>query len=161
MSYIALATTTLSSSAGSVTFSSIPTSVSGVALRDLVLVARYAPTSAGAEARMKINNDTGANYPIVYAGGDGASAFSAAFPSNTLYNMNQIDTNSIGVYQFFDFSATDKHKSILHRVNRPGAYTIMQAGRWASTSAITTMEITPSSGSWGSGTTFSLYGIAG
>ena len=110
---------------------------------------------------MTINGDTGANYPLVYAGGDGANPFSTTQTGNTYYNMNQTENGSVGIYQFFDANATDKHKTILHRMMRPSAYTLMQAGRWANTSRITTLLITAAGGTWNSGTTMSLYGIAG
>mgnify|MGYP007006659575 CR=1 FL=1 len=65
MSYIALATTTLGSAASSVTFSSIPASVNGVALRDLVVVLTT-PTAAGnANGTIFFNGDTGGNYSRV------------------------------------------------------------------------------------------------
>ena len=58
--YIALATTTLSSAVGSVTFSSIP-----AGYRDLVLVAEGLTSGATSNVRMQFNSDTGNNYSLV------------------------------------------------------------------------------------------------
>lgn len=154
--YIPLATITLASTDSSIDFANIPTT----GYRDLVLVARPLMTVAGSEARITINGDTGTNYPNIYVGGSGSSTFAVPATGNAYYDANQMDTTAIGVYHFLDYSATDKHKVILHRTTRPGNYTLMQVTRWTNTAAITTLKIYPSGGTFDVGSIWSLYGIA-
>jgi hypothetical protein len=166
MSYIALATTTLSSPASSVTFSSIPTSVNGVALRDLVVV-MTAATSQNSNNIFRFNSDAGNNYFGLFAtGSSGATSgsYSGSFigSDSSAFTTTVVgDTNT--VIQIMDFSATDKHKSVLVRANRPGGAVDMIAGRWGSNNAINSILFRPDNGSytWSTGSSFSLYGIAG
>jgi hypothetical protein len=66
---------------------------------------------------------------------------------------------SIQVIQFMDYAQTDKHKTVLMRTNRAGGGVSMIAGRWASTSAITSIVLAPDGGTFNTGSTFYLYGI--
>ena len=61
--------------------------------------------------------------------------------------------------QLMDYSATDKHKTVLTRsgTNLDGVEAL--AGRWANTAAVTSWVILTSSAAFASGTTFALYGI--
>jgi hypothetical protein len=162
--YTALANITLGSSASSVTFSSIPATY-----RDLVVVMNVGGATA-ASSRLRFNADSGNNYNWVFMNGSGSST-----TSSSQSNQNNLDIGAfiglsatVGPYnliaQIMDYSATDKHKTVLSRVNLttdlyPG--TTALAGRWASTSAITTVQLFPDSAtSWISGSTFALYGIA-
>lgn len=169
MSYFALATTTLSSAASSVTFSSIPTSVNGVALRDLIVVANASGTVNDQGMRLRFNGDSGSNYSTVAMGG-----FSSAFSFQTttthaLFYSIQIGVNSNGIHtpvigQIMDYSATDKHKTLLTRANgqnNSSTETTALVTRWANTNAITSMVFTLASGNFATGSSFSLYGIAG
>jgi hypothetical protein len=163
MSYIALATTTLGSSSGSVTFSSIPTSVSGVALRDLIVVVAGTTTSAVGVA-LRFNSDSGSNYSYVLMDGFGSGAgSSSASGSDNAMNMGVIGNGQSNViYQVMDYSATDKHKSALNRTNALSWGGVRAgAGRWANTNAINTVQVlTMGANTFSSGTTFSLYGVA-
>jgi hypothetical protein len=62
-----------------------------------------------------------------------------------------------------DYSTTDKHKSVLVRENTAGSSTtlvVAKAGRWANTSAITSIYLFVSGGySFATGTTVALYGV--
>jgi hypothetical protein len=61
----------------------------------------------------------------------------------------------------FDFAQTNKHKSVLVRADRSAQATEMQAHRWGSTSAITSIDLFAGSGNLAAGSTFSLYGLEG
>ena len=151
---------TLSLAATSVTFASIPTS----GYRDLRLVVE-GTTSAGASILARFNGDTGSNYSHVVAYGSGStpstgsgtgSGTSVEIGYNILAERFSIQANVM------DSNATDKHKTLLSRSNQPSGsnqIVLMYAGRWASTSAVTSMSIIMSSGTFGSGTTFALYGV--
>lgn len=156
--YTALANITLSSSASSVTFSSIPGTY-----RDLVLVITAQRTGSPINMGLRFNGDTGSNYTGVYMTGTG----SGTPPSGTLSSTNaQIDVYpyapSTGfnnyIIHIMDYSATDKHKTFLRRTNEASLATEAAAHRWASTAAITSINLAMSS--MNTGSTFALYGIA-
>ena len=158
--YDLLDSTTLASAASSVTFTGIDQSYG-----DLVLVAESKNTGTGAYMTMKLNNDTGSNYNQIFADGNGSSAQSISYSNQSIAYLQGVDPMSntdsnLTVLQFLDYSATNKHKSILHRDNRANALVYMQAIRYASNSALTTIEIAVNSNSFASGSTFYLYGIA-
>ena len=150
--YVALATTTLGASASSVTFSSIPADY-----RDLILVATYS-TSIG-DILLEFNSDAGSNYSIVEMRGDGSNPFSASFTRSGAflgYSNQTVQQSSIA--QVMDYSATDKHKTVLSRPNSTLKEVAAYASRWANTNAITSIKI-KASASFVAGNTFSLYGI--
>jgi hypothetical protein len=67
-------------------------------------------------------------------------------------------TNSI--VQIMDYSTTDKHKTIIQRSNNALDATEVLVGRYASTTAVTSITVgMDSSLSFASGSTFSLYGV--
>ncbi len=61
------------------------------------------------------------------------------------------------VFQIMDYSATDKHKTVLYRYDNPGVGTMAAASRYASTSAVTVVK---AEFGFAAGDTFALYGIA-
>lgn len=154
--YTPLATVTLASTDSEIVFSSIPATY-----RDLILIVEGTGSSA-AYVRFQVNSDTGNNFSYVqmagYSGGTFTSATTAAFIQPTYSEASQ-KTNSL--ISFMDYSATDKHKTFLTRAMGydAGLSTWANAGRWASTSAITTVKIYRDAGSWNSGSTFSLFGV--
>lgn len=162
MSYFALATTTLASAASSVTFSSIPTSVNGLALRDLVLVADVATANSSIDIFVRANSDATNTYPYALMQGDSGGAASGAGVRTGFHLGFKITGNSKATshLQIMDFSATDKHKPSLLRYSEAGTFSFTAAGRWPSTNAINTLTAVPATGNWSSGSTFSLYGVA-
>lgn len=163
--YTAIASTTLTSSASSVTFSSLDTIAAGY--RDLVLVVNAAKNDAGGDAlRMQFNADTGSNYSTVFMEGDGSSTFSNTYTGTAIWDVywNAIwagATKAQATFHVMDFASTDKHKSTLSRSGRADKATVAAAGRWANTAAITsiTLSYTNPSATFSIGSTFSLYGI--
>lgn len=160
--YVPLANLTLSSSAASVTFSSI-----SQAYRDLVLFADT-KTTGFAKVLIRINGDTTSSYTWIFASGRSTAGVASGTQSGTFGAIspeNYMDsTNPLShVANFMDYSATDKHKTWITRSNSVGASYAgaeMSANRWANTSAINTILIYPDSGTFASGSTFALYGIA-
>lgn len=153
---VALATTTLGSTATTVTFGSIPATY-----RDLRLVVSGTTTTGTVDALvLRLNGDTASNYSIVYATGDGTNATSST-QATTYAGMGVIGTSqSVSTIDIMDYAQTDKHKALLGRGNTPGWGTRMIAGRWASTSAVTTILVyTEANLTFSIGTTLSLYGI--
>ena len=157
--YTPIASTTLSSSQTSVTFNTF----SGY--RDLVLVCSYDLTATNTPA-IRINSDTGSNYSYVNMANDGGStprsstatlSYSPLHPTNSVGGFSEL---TMAVVNFFDVSATDKHKSILTRSgNTEFGFTEAVASRWANSSAITSITFLALSSTIKAGSSFSLYGI--
>lgn len=161
--YVALATNTLSSTAASVTFSSI----SG-AYTDLVLVVKAKVGASTANNYLTIGNgtvDTGANYSRTRLSGDGSSALSARNTAATgAYLDSYGDTNStefdsVQFAHIMNYANTTTYKTILCRANRASLGVDAIVNLWRSTAAINIITVN-SSGTYAVGSTFTLYGIA-
>jgi hypothetical protein len=154
--YTPLATVTLGSAASSVTFSSIPATY-----RDLILVITAQRTGTPLNVAMRFNGDSGSNYSSVYMSGTGSSAATGIVSSTgfqlDLYPYPPSSGFNNYIVQMMDYSATDKHKPILVRVNDAGNATEASAGRWASTAAVNSLALTLSN--FNTGSTFNLYGV--
>lgn len=161
VSITALANLTLGSNATSMTFSSIVGTY-----RDLLLVCNFTNATAdGDYVAVKINSDTGSNYNSVTLLGDGNTASSANYSSSTLgwltvgggFDLARGQLHTI----FFDYAQTDKHKNYITRNGTASKGTEAVAARWASTSAITSLNIYSVNGwSFATGSTFALYGVS-
>jgi hypothetical protein len=153
--YTLIDSVTLGASAASVTFSSISATGKG----DLVLVVDGS-ASADSLAFIEFNSDTTmVNYFFVYALGTGSSTSSSAVQDpGYLPIQKNISGNALMITQVLDFSASDKHKSVLNRGNSTQFGTTAAAHRWASTSAITSVYIYEvNATSFSAGSTFHLY----
>lgn len=165
MSYVPIATTTLANNAQSVTFSSIPTSVEGVALRDLIMVINGRTVESGSYMGFAIlnssitgiyNNVTMAGYAASfstssYGGTDSFQGFAGGISS----------LPSTSIIHFLDYAATNKFKTFISRGDAPTELTA-SASTFRSTAAITSIRLLLSSNAtFATGTSFSLYGIAG
>jgi hypothetical protein len=154
--YTALATTTLVSAASSVTFGSIPATY-----RDLILVYNGSLTG-NAGHTIRFNGDSGANYSVVAMFNNASAAFSSQTGLSPSVVLQDSSSQVLIVSQIMDYSATDKHKTVLSRTNTKNAgtdYVEALASRYASTSAITSILYFPSADQFAAGSTFSLYGV--
>ena len=166
ITYQLIASNTLGSSAASVTFSSIPNTYT-----DLVLRASIRTDGAGTNYIFsRFNSDTGANYSYTHLGGSGAGASSfrsssAAF--NYYYNASTAaDTSntfsSLEIYIPSYLASQNKPVSGFQTSENNGAtaYIGADANLWSSSSAITSILLSPSSSNnFVSGSSFFLYGI--
>jgi hypothetical protein len=159
--YTPLATTTLSSAAASVTFSSISGSYT-----DLVLVITTIGTSGTllGDVVLQFNSDTGNNYSGTYLSGTGSSALSArgSNASSMLVDYYaELDTGvSNRIVNIQNYSNTTTNKTVISRANNSARGTDAIVGLWRSTSAITSVLIKMSTANtFAPGSTFTLYGI--
>lgn len=152
--YTPLAEITLTGTDAEVNF----TSISGI-YRDLILIWNGQSTGS---VGVRVNGDTAQNYPVVYTQDAGSGALTNQTALLTSVSGWSSNTDSMFKMDFMDYSATDKHKSVLTRsgVNTGSLQVHMMASRWASTSAITSLRVFTYSGSMNAGTTISLYGVA-
>jgi len=149
--YVALATTTLSSAASSVTFSSLPS------YRDYIVVVN-GTASATDNVYIEANLDATSNYPAVSMYGDSGGAGSGT-GTNTGFNAGRFQTSpSMLICQIMDAGASDKHTTALARYGSPTTFVTAAASRWQNTAVITSLKV-KHSGTFSSGTTFSLFGI--
>lgn len=155
--YEPIATTTLGSAAASTTFSSI----SG-AYTDLVVMIEGAMT-ASSDLRIQFNGDTATNYSNTTLEGNGTTAQSARWSSQTKMIINNFATGTgRGNFSLFimNYANTTTFKTVLHRMAFAGNATEAGAGLWRKTpEAITSMELFANGTTWISGTSFTLYGI--
>jgi hypothetical protein len=146
---------TLAASSSSVTFSSIPQN-----FRDLICIVS-GTTSLVTNTAVRLNADSGSNYSYVVVEGTGTSSTSFS-ATDTLPEVGRIGTTqSTSIIQIMDYSATDKHKSILGRGGGANDIVKMSATRWANTAAVNSVAVIaiPSPRTFNSGTTLTLYGI--
>jgi hypothetical protein len=157
--YTELFRTVVGTATSTVTFSSIPSGYT-----DLVLVSSLLGT-VSQNQNIRFNNDSASNYSNTYLEGDGSSAFSGRRSNQTsLIDFGVIRTTantfSTNILQIQNYSNTTTYKTALTRNGL--ASTALQAvvGLWRSTSAINRIDLSPGSGNFEVGSTFSLYGIA-
>ena len=158
--YIALATNTLSSSAASVTFSSI----SG-AYTDLVLICNAIGVGQ-ANFTLQFNGDTASNYSSTVLSGDGTTATSFRYTTATAlkcFNSGQALNVRWGTFiaNIQNYTNTTTSKSVLMRFGSGGYEVDVGAGLWFATSAaITSVTIASTGNNYDTGSTFQLFGIA-
>ena len=157
--YTLIDSVTLGSSATSVTFSSISATGGG----DLVLVIDGS-TGGAADLLLRFNSDSGANYSKVYAlAYSGGPLSGSASGATSIGNIGQFNTTQTQfTANVMDYSATDKHTSVLMRAaNRDAVETQMAAGRWGNTAAVNSITCALSTASYdfAAGSTFRLLGV--
>jgi hypothetical protein len=159
--YEKIATTTLSSGAVTVTFSSIPATYT-----DLRIVA--VPTAASAiNLAYRFNGDTATNYSATFLYGLGSSAGSGRISSyNALYATfagNVVSTPTMWAIDIFSYGGSTNKTALFSMdadLNGSGAVG-RNVGLWRSTAAITSVSVYTYSGvdQFTTGSTFTLYGI--
>lgn len=159
--YTPIATTTLTSSASSVTFSSISGSYT-----DIVLVGIAKSTTTSHTPRLRFNSDTGTNYSLTYLKGNGSAAASNRNTNVSGIYLSNFDGDITEFSPFIanvqNYSNSTTYKTVLSRGANvaSGGDVSAVVGLWRNTNAITTMVLEiDSGGSWASGSTFTLYGI--
>lgn len=166
MSFIAIASQTLNSSAANVTFSSIPSSISGLALRDLVIIANFTSNSA-AQLAMRVNT----NDPFgrgVFLLGNGSNAVTNNITGGSLPLTGDVFSNVNDRCQvridLLDYTQTNRHKSLITRLDiATGSFpgTSLAGAVFETTAAITSVRLEFGGGqTFQSGSTFNLFGVS-
>lgn len=162
--YEPIATTTLGSAQATVSFNSF----SGYT--DLVLIGRMTTTHTASSAlQMTFNGDTASNYSVTRLYGNGTTATSDRFSSQSNIDTGFMPgTNGTGqgtvIFNIMNYANTTTFKTILNRwESQAGAsgsqYTTAEVGLYRSTSAITSLSMAFTTGNIATGSTFTLYGI--
>lgn len=156
-----------SGGAASITFNNIPQGFTDICIKHST---RSSAASNDVDIFMQLNGDTGNNYSatrlygqgsttgtdrssttniIRIAGTVGSNATASTFASGDCYIPNYLGSN-------FKSTIID----VVEESNAAtGFYMFLTAGLWRSTSAITSIYLVPSSGSFVQYSTFTLYGI--
>lgn len=159
--YEPIATTTLGSAQASVTLNSF----SGYT--DLILVARARTTDGNYRNLLALPNNNSAPYSSsTYVGGE-TSAYSGRRTNQTVgmqigYCTASSDSNftELSITHFMNYANTTTYKTALTRYGGSNSNQVnAQVGLWQSTSAITSLVLSTSSGNLDAGSTFTLYGI--
>ena len=163
-SYDALATVTVpSGGASSITFSAIPQT----GYKHLQIRSIQSNSAGNYNGQWTFNGDTASNYSWHQLNGDGSSASASATPSTSWIGGSYMPASTSifagWVTDILDYSSTSKAKTLRtlggYDANGSG-YAIFRSGAWYnSSSAINSITITPSAGSFNQYSQFSLYGI--
>lgn len=154
--YEPIASTTLGAAAADVTFSSIPGTYT-----DLVIVL-WANTSSLQDTNIRFNSDQTSLYSVtrLYGTGSGSGA-SDRQSGQTQIRIGDVSTGAatLTIINVMNYSNTTTNKTILVRSNKSDSILFANVGLYRSTSAISSLVMFPTSGTWSSGSTFTIYGI--
>ena len=157
--YEPISTTTLTGTQANISFSSLGS------YTDLILVCNPINTSAGSDIGLQFNSDTGNNYSATWVNGNGTSAVSSSIASYSYTPVLQPVSGQSTVYsgqaiiQIMNYRNSTTYKSVLTRYDDAAKSTGAEIGLWRSTAAITSLLMKPGTGSFASGSTFTIYGI--
>jgi hypothetical protein len=165
-SYESIATVTVGAGGqSSISFTSIPGTYSHLQIRAL-----FKTSVADRSIRITFNSDTATNYSFHGIGGDGSTVSLNAYGTQA-YGVVGSAPNSttypgIFVTDILDYANTSKYKTTrssggadMNIASANSSYAQFWSSNWRSTSAITTITLVPSSGSFSQYSSFALYGI--
>jgi hypothetical protein len=147
----------------SVSFTSIPSTYKHLQVRAIA----YASSAGNIQGRF--NSDSGNNYARHYMYGDGSSPAAGNDTSISYVNFGYVPASSnyfsAAVTDILDYTSTSKNKTTrtLTGYDANGSGLIIQySGLWFATpAAITSITITPQTGTFSQYSQFALYGIKG
>ena len=158
--YEPIATTTLSSTASTITFSSISGSYT-----DLRIILT-ATTTASVVPSLRFNSNTATNYSNTSLHGNGSTANSGRNTStNEMFMTDNTQTSTtipilVDINIFSYSGSTNKTVLSCNSGDLNGSGVVERVvGLWRQTAAITSIELRARSTTWASGTTATLYGI--
>lgn len=163
--YTLISSNVLSSSAASVTFSSIPSTYT-----DLVLKVSARGTGNGNNIGLRFNGVSTGQYSRIYLMGDGATASSSIGSSETSadmragYNPASATASTFSNAEIYipSYQASQNKPLGSFNANENNGTTAQiaaNANLWSNTASITSLEILIGTGSFVSGSSFYLYGI--
>ena len=158
ITYESIANTSLTSSTGTVTFSSIPSTYT-----DLVIITNSKTVSGTAQTIFRLNGDTGSNYSLLRTGTDSGvvsnNPNNVAFGQLSWWGYMGSTFGQVIVAFINNYANTSAYKTVLSRNSNANYNTGVVLTTWLSSAAINSITITPDASSFDIGSTFSLYGI--
>ena len=166
--YESIATVTVGSGgSSSISFTSIPSTYQHLQLRTL---AKHSAAFDLDDSLVRFNSDTGSNYYYFHQlRGNGASATAAAGGTGTSMYVLPVTGSTVtsfaaGVMDILDYDDANKYKTVrtLTGYDANGSGNIfLRSALWMNTAAVTSITITPPSGTFDQYSSFALYGIKG
>ena len=166
--YDLLETTTLASSASSVTFSGLGSYTDYNHLQLRMVVHSDNPSVPGF-LRAVVNGDTGANYSRHELRGSGSSVTSSGLTGRSDAELGGIsadnaeaDSYSAFVTDILDFSSTNKNttfRTLQGYVNSQNTFIYFMSNGHFNTNSVTSLELTDPVANLSTGSRFSLYGV--
>ena len=157
---VSIATTTITSSTASITFTSIVGTYT-----DLRLVLVNKSVTGNNLAQVQLNSDTGSNYSKTIIYGDGSSVTSSMATNQTVMSPtgsgSNVDFPQLWTIDFLSYSGSTFKTSLGEMsCDRNGSGIVeRQVYLWRNTAAITSISINTIVNNFGAGTTATLYGI--
>jgi len=161
--YESIATVTVGSGgSSSISFTSIPATYTHLQIRYMTLFSQ-----ANYAGYIQFNSDTASNYAWhrIFGSGSTVTAGNATSQSNGLFGLgaaSSTNTPGGGVTDILDYDNTNKFKTVrdLSGTDANGnGYIQFASSLWRSTSAITSIQLSPASGVYNQYSQFALYGI--
>lgn len=172
--YDALDTTTLSSSASTVTFAGIPQGYKHLQVRAMTRCTATGSATVNyvATGRIRFNGDTSTSYNSHWLDGNGSSASAGNFGADTsmaladlggVFAASASQYFAVNIIDILDYASNTKTKTvrILSGQDRNGYGRIqLQSGVWYATpQAVTSITFSTDGTSYDTGTQFALYGV--
>lgn len=155
MSYTAIATTTLSSPDAIVDFSSIPGTY-----KHLQLVITATNTGGNADLFLRVNDDTGTNYDYVWLSQNSSNAVDNTANVRMGYYALPETYNRYTSITYLNNYTSSNNKTWFTRAAGAGVGMDFVAATWRNTAAITKLTIRANTSSFGTGSTFTLFGVS-
>ena len=150
-----------SGGSSTITFSSIPGTYAHLQIRSMNIFS-LADQAIG----VQVNSDTAGNYSWhrLYGSGTAASADASASTTTMYLTFGASATNreAPSIIDVLDYADTNKYKTfrcLSGSDNNGGGFIGFTSGSWRSTSAITSIKLTASGGTFNQYSKFALYGI--
>lgn len=159
VTYEPIATTTLTTSTATVTFSSIPSTYT-----DLILVCQVSTVTAGEQPLLTFNNNT-SNYSYTYLYGQQTSTGTSRLTNSSYIKVNngslRVGFDNVIIINVMNYANTSVNKSLIYRSGN--ATTIgneVGVGLWNDTTAINRLDMKQTGSiAYATGSVFTLYGI--
>ena len=163
-----LETTTLASSASSVTFTGLD-AYSDYKHLQIRAIGRSDKASDSDYIKVFFNADSAANYSAHRLAGTGSSVISSgygstSFPDGSYFPAASNTSNIFGVsvIDFLDFSSSNKNTTLRASngfAGSAGNYVALHSSGWFNSSAVTSLSLNLNSSNFIAGSRFSLYGV--
>lgn len=158
--YDKIATTTLTSTQSTITFSSITS-----AYTDLVIVLTVKSSALG-DIYLRLNSDTGTNYSYQYLSGTGSISEAGRAVNGDYgllldaYGLPDNNNNHIAIANINNYSNTTTFKTCLSRSNNAANGTDAVVSLWRSTSAVNALTFRFNGAqTFSAGSIITIYGI--
>lgn len=171
-SFESIATGTGTGSNSTITFSSIPSTYQHLQIRALVK-----NTDAGSgfsSFTLRLNSDSGMNYPYHRIWANGSTVLSQGYAASSgdtgaylapLTTTGLTNIFGVAIIDILDYASTTKNKTIRTFIGADAngsGIVVLTSSVWLNTNAVNTISLPCTFGqSWASGTQFALYGIKG